>query len=162
VVSRTVTQERVTGKLTCPDGASYGGSHALRRLAIKDLVVEAVDTDFNHAPDAPLTRSQVRVPLSGIRDHVRRCLGSTSSTLEMRALIIPAGAAFALDVTNKTQIAPDVATCVIDTIRNLADFPRADTATRARWRFEYTVEDPMAYVKPLDCSFVPGAPATAP
>jgi hypothetical protein len=164
VLSRTVTDDRVTTQLRCPQGASYQGrALVLRRLEIKDLVIEAVDMDVNHEPDAPLTRGQVRAPLERMENQLRACFhaSKTNAQLSMHVVVIPHGGFYVLEVTGKKPArveTAEAADCVIETIRGLGYFASAPTTTRARWRFEYTVLDPAAYVKPLDCSFVPAQP----
>jgi hypothetical protein len=129
VFSRTVTDERVSTRLSCPSPyASYAGGHALRRLAITGLTAE------------------VRRAVVARRDRLEACLRSapTSVQVDVQLVVDPSGGVLASAAGDRP--------CIGDALADLR-VPRASTAALVRVHLDYTVEDPTAYATPLDCSF---------
>jgi hypothetical protein len=150
VFSRTVTEERVTTRLTCPANySSYLGTHILRRLVASGFDTTSDPshpTDDDSIADERLELDRVRRPVTHEIELLEACFRSSITTVraDVDAVIGPAGRVLA--VSNN---APD-SQCVTDILTAIV-FPRARIATRARWHFDYYIEDPNLYVKPLDC-----------
>jgi hypothetical protein len=125
VFSRTVTDERVTTRLDCPSPySSYVGGRSLRHLAVADV------------SDAALRPTIVRA-----LDGLRRCFGATSERVDIELIVGANGTVLAA-----TNTAAD-ALCVHAVVMNL----RFTGTQQGRFRVDYSVEDPAAHVKPIEC-----------
>ena len=144
VYSRTVTEDRVTDTVSCPKGGGYTGGHALRRLvATRFELVPTVDPDV---PSAGLGIADIRTRINDKLDQFAACLRASTSSLQLdlEIAVAPGGGVIS---TRTTAHDPQ---CISDVLATIT-FPRSQFATRARWHFDFTVEDPNQYVKPLAC-----------
>lgn len=149
VFSRTVTDERLTSRLDCPSPySSYVGGRALRRLAITRIEVDPPDHDTADTDDTDLVldRGQLRKPIvQNLRD-IEACLraATASVTIDLRVVINTRGL-----VVSSVNDASDPR-CIDSLVASLR-FSRAARSTAARIQLDYTVDDPSAFAKPLDC-----------